>query len=150
MENNDNWITPGLVVAIISLVITITGWVVSALLARGNNSRNLQKLETNRLIDELYYKLDFIYNEMMDLMQENSKNKDMVYFLFVASVRHIEFTCDRISKLDKQQAADTGLIAELRQACTDDRKYDKKKIGTTLSEIQHVNEKIKSKYIKKF
>lgn len=120
------------------------------MLARSNNSRNLKKLEVNRLIDELFYKLDFIYNEMVSLAQDSNAKKEMSYFIFVAAVRHVEFTCGRIMSLDPNQTLDNGLIAELRQASTDDRKYEKERIGTTLSELQHVNQKIKSNYNKIF
>ncbi|CAI2036248.1 Uncharacterised protein [Serratia fonticola] len=150
MSQTDSTFTPAVIIAIISIVITIVGWIVTALIAMSNNSRNLKKLEVNRLIDELFFKLDFIYNEMLNLAQDKNANKTMAYYIFIAAVRHIEFTCNRIMSLDGNKPSDSGLIAELRQVSTDDRKYESSKIGSTLAELQHVNEKIKSKYNKTF
>lgn len=151
MADNSSWMTPGVIIAIASILITAAGWIVTAILAMKNNSRNLKKLETNRLIDELYFKLDVIYNELLDLMQNNSEERyGIVYFQFVALVKHVEFTCGRIQELDATQTIDSGYISDLRQACTNDTKYSKNRIGTTLTEIQSVAEKIKKKYTKKF
>ncbi len=142
------WALPATIIAIIGIGLTIAGWIVTAIFARINNAKNLKKLEINRLIDELFYKLDFIYNETLELLED--KDKRVSYFLFTSSVRHVEFICDRIQMLDSKRTKDTGFIAELRQACTNDSKYEPDKIGTTLYEIQDVSEKIKNRYIKTF
>lgn len=144
------WTMPTTIIALGGICLTIIGWIVTALLARRNNSKNLMKLEINRLIDELFYKLDFIYSEMLELLEDNGKDKIVSYYIFMSSVRHVEFICERIEKLDSNRVKDTGFIAELRQACTNDLKYEKDKVGTTLHEIQSVNEKIKNKYLKVF
>ncbi|SUW63275.1 Uncharacterised protein [Buttiauxella agrestis] len=144
------WTMPATIIAIVGIGLTIIGWIVTALFARANNSKNLKKLETNRLIDELFYKLDFIYNEMLELLEDNEKDKRVSYYIFTSSVRHVEFICERIEILDSKKTKDTGFIAELRQSCTNDAKYEISKVGTTLHEIQNINEKIKNKYIKSF
>lgn len=144
------WALPATIIALVGIFLTILGWIVTAFLARKNNASNLKKLEINRLIDELFYKLDYIYSEMLELLENTEKDKRVSYFIFTSSVRHIEFICERIQILDGKRAKDTGFIAELRQACTNDSKYEKEKVGTTLHELQSVNEKIKSKYLKSF
>ena len=55
------WTMPATIIAIVGIFLTILGWIVTAILTRINNAKNLKKLEINRLIDELFYKLDFIY-----------------------------------------------------------------------------------------
>lgn len=144
------WTLPGTILATVAISITIIGWIVTALLARSNNSKNLKKLEINRLIDDLYFKLDFIYDEMHGILSKTNTNTTASYYIFIASVRHVDFTCKRINVLDSKKIVDTGLIAELRQACTNDAKYAADKVGATLSEIQYINEKIKDKYLKVF
>lgn len=144
------WTMPATIIAIAGILLTMLGWIVTAILARSNNAKNLRKLEINRLIDEMFFKLDFIYNEMLELLENEQKDKVVSYFLFTSSVRHVEFICDRISILDTTKQKDSGLISDLRQACTNDAKYVKEKVGTTLHEIQHANEKIKSRYLKTF
>lgn len=151
MVNQTNlWSMPATILAIVAISLTVIGWIVTAVLAHNNNSKNLKKLELNRLIDELYFKLDFIYNEMLEILEKPERDKAVSYYLFISSVRQVEFTCKRIQSLDKEQAIDTGFIAELRQSCTDDRKYEPNKVGTTLTEIQYIAEKLKTKYSKKF
>ncbi|AIX00269.1 hypothetical protein J9A51_25630 [Klebsiella pneumoniae] len=144
------WALPATIIAIVGICLTIIGWIVTAYLARKNNANNLKKLEINRLIDELFYKLDFIYSEMLELLENKEKDKRVSYFIFTSSVRHVEFICERIQLLDASRTKDTGFIAELRQACTNDTKYEADKVGTTLHELQSVSEKIKSKYLKSF
>ena len=144
------WALPATIIAIAGIVLTMIGWIVTAMLAKRNNAKNLKQLEINRLIDELFYKLDFIYNEMLELLEEENKDKRALYYVFTSSIRHVEFICERIELLDGSKAKDTGLISELRQSCTNDSKYEKDKVGTTLHEIQGASEKIKSKYLKSF
>lgn len=144
------WTIPATIIAIVGICLTILGWIVTAYLARQNNAANLKKLEINRLIDELFYKLDFIYNEMLELLENTEKDKRVSYYIFTSSVRHVEFICERIQLLDETRSKDSGFIAELRQACTNDSKYEIGKVGTTLHELQNVSEKIKSKYLKSF
>ncbi|EHJ7977356.1 hypothetical protein QSZ85_000646 [Escherichia coli] len=144
------WTMPATIIAIVGIFLTILGWIVTAILTRINNAKNLKKLEINRLIDELFYKLDFIYSEMLGLLRDDKKDKQVLYYIFTSSVRHVEFICERIELLDNKKNKDNGLISELRQACTNDAKYEKEKIGTTLHEIQSANEKLKNKYLKSF
>lgn len=144
------WTLPATIIAITGIALTMIGWIVTAMLAKRNNAKNLKQLEINRLIDELFYKLDFIYNEMLELLEEEGKDKKALYYIFTSSIRHVEFICERIELLDGAKVKDTGLISELRQSCTNDAKYEKDKVGTTLHEIQGASEKIKSKYLKSF
>ncbi|MGI3474746.1 hypothetical protein ACRU1U_07290 [Providencia stuartii] len=144
------WTMPATIIAITGIILTMIGWVVTALLARRNNAKNLKQLEINRLIDELFYKLDFIYSEMLELLEEENKDKRALYYIFTSSVRHVEFICERIELLDSSKVKDNGLISELRQSCTNDAKYERDKVGSTLHEIQGASEKIKSKYLKSF
>lgn len=65
---------------------------------------------------------------MLELLRDDKKDKQVLYYIFTSSVRHVEFICERIELLDNKKNKDNGLISELRQACTNDAKYEKEKL----------------------
>ncbi|EBL0008537.1 hypothetical protein DYJ26_27250 [Salmonella enterica] len=65
-------------------------------------------------------------------------------------IQDVKFLSDTINKLDNTQILNAGLFAELRQACTDDRKYSPAKIGIALPELRDIQERVKSAVNKKF
>lgn len=136
----------------LALLATILGWIITSTLSSRNTSRHATNTELNRLIDSLYKGLDDIYNEMVVLVTSESDNhkKTVSYHKFIAMVQNIRFICKSISKLDNNQNSADSLIAELRQACTDDRKYSPSKIGIALPEIMDIQERIKNNFNKKF
>lgn len=145
----DKWVK---LVPLVSLIITVIGWNISSYLSSKNTSRHSKNAEINRLIESLYKNLDEIYNEMISLLliDVDEKKKTSCYHKFIGYVKNIKFTCEAINQLDNKQIIPTDLIAELRMACTDDRKYESNKIHTTLPELQSIHERIKKSYLKKF
>ncbi|HHW4136599.1 TPA: hypothetical protein ACUU9L_000268 [Yersinia enterocolitica] len=142
-------LTPSTYFSLLTVVITITGWIITSRLSRSNTIVLSKNNEINKLVDELYKNLDNIHEEMLQLM---IKKNDSVfaYHKFIALIRNVTFICNRISVLDNTQKVNQGLLGELRQSCTDDRKYEDARIRTTLAEIQDVQERIKTSFIKKF
>ncbi|HCR4037706.1 TPA: hypothetical protein OOF66_004000 [Morganella morganii] len=149
-EFNPQWLS--FFTALITAIITITGWIVTSRLSYHNNGKNEKNKEINRLIDELYQILDVIYSEMLILSEitRSQRSKVKAYFRFISLVRKIQFLCERIQSLDSEQKIQNHLITELRQNCTDERKYEKDKISMTLAELQLIQEDIKKLYNKKF
>ncbi len=141
--------TPSTLFSILTAIVTITGWIITAKLSRSNSLLMSKKSEINRLVDELYKNLDGIYEEMLLIMLKKT-DPNVVYHKFIAIVRNVNFTCQRIHDLDESQLVNSALLGELRQACTDDRKYIDSRITTTLAELQDIHERIKMSFIKKF
>ncbi|MDI9768604.1 hypothetical protein QM327_18815 [Pantoea dispersa] len=135
-----------------SLLATIAGWMISSYLSSRNTSRHSANAELNRLIDSLYKGLDEIYEQMLDLVtkEHDDHEKTVSYHKLVNKVQNIRFICNAIVKMDKVQPNADTLIAELRQACTDDKKYSPKMIGIALPEIRDIQERIKNNFNKKF
>jgi len=140
------------IIPFLSLLATITGWVISSHLASRNTSRHASNSELNRLIDSLYKGLDEIYNEMLLLVTKEHEDheKTVSYHKLINMVQNIRFISASIIKLDPNQKPVDNLMAELRQACTDDRKYSPAKIGSTLPELRDIHERIKINFNKKF
>lgn len=140
------------IVPFLSLLATITGWVISSHLSSRNTSRHAANSELNRLIESLYKGLDEIYNEMLLLVTKEYEDheKTVSYHKLINMVQNIKFICSSITTLDPNQKKADTLIAELRQACTDDRKYSPSKIGITLPELRDIHERIKINFNKKF
>lgn len=136
----------------LSLLATIAGWIISSILSSRNTSKHAKNTELNRLIDSLYKGLDEIYNEMVGLVTKEKQDheKTVSYHKFISMLQNIRFICKSISKLDQEQKSADNLIAELRQACTDDRKYSPSKIGVALPEIMDIQERLKNNFNKKF
>ncbi|MBV4368165.1 hypothetical protein [Erwinia phyllosphaerae] len=135
-----------------SLLATIAGWIISSYLASRNTSRHASNAELNRLIDSLYKGLDEIYDQMLDLVTKeyDDHEKTVSYHKFVSMVQNVRFICNAIVKMDNGQQKADSLVAELRQACTDDKKYSPKMIGIALPEIRDIQERIKNNFNKKF
>ena len=135
-----------------SLVVTIIGWNISSYLSGRNTFRNSKNTELNRLIDSLYKSLDDIYNEMIQLVTTDADDhkKTVSYHKFIGMVQNVKFLSDTIHKLDGSQRLTPHLFSELRQACTDDRKYSPSKIGMALPELRDVQERVKNTFNKKF
>lgn len=136
----------------LSLLATIAGWIISSTLSSRNTSKHAKNTELNRLIDSLYKGLDEIYSEMVELITKEKQDheKTVSYHKFISMLQNIRFICNSISKLDQEQKSADNLIAELRQACTDDRKYSPSKIGVALPEIMDIQERLKNNFNKKF
>lgn len=135
-----------------SVVVTIIGWNISSYLSGRNTFKNSKNTELNRLIDALYKNLDDIYNEMIQLVTvETEDHKKVVsYHKFIGLVQNVKFLSDTINKLDATQNLSSSLFSELRQACTDDRRYSPSKIGVTLPELRDIHERVKKSFNKKF
>lgn len=149
MEGCPLFMTPSTYFSLLTAAITITGWIITARLSRTNTTNSSKNNEINKLVDELYKTLDSIYTEMLLVMLKTSEPK-VAYYKFIALVRSVNFICSRIEMLDSTQPLNQGLLGELRQACTDDKKYEQAIITTTLAQIQDVQERIKNSFIKKF
>lgn len=136
----------------LSLLATIVGWIISSQLASRNTSRHAANSELNRLIDSLYKELDEVYKEMLPLVtkEHDDHEKTVSYHKFINMVQNVKFICTSIVMLDSKQKSADALLSELRQACTDDRKYSPVKIGVTLPELREIQEKIKNNFNKKF
>ncbi|EAO9155224.1 hypothetical protein AA14_10250 [Salmonella enterica] len=139
-------------VPFMSLVVTIIGWNISSFLSGKNTFKNSKNMELNHLIDALYKILDDIYNEMIQLVtiEVDDHKKNVSYHKFIGMIQDVKFLSDTINKLDNTQVLNAGLFAELRQACTDDRKYSPAKIGIALPELRDIQERVKSAFNKKF
>jgi len=135
-----------------SLIVTIIGWNMSSYLSGQNTFKNSKNTELNRLIDALYKNLDDIYNEMIQLVtiELDEHKKTVSYHKFIGLIQNIKFLSDTINKLDSSQRLTPDLFSELRQACTDDRRYSPTKIGVALPELREIQEKIKKAFNKKF
>ncbi|EDW2054883.1 hypothetical protein S518_002687 [Salmonella enterica subsp. enterica] len=135
-----------------SLVVTVIGWSVSSFLSGRNIAKNSKNMELNHLIDDLYKVLDDIYNEMIQLVtrEVDEHQKIVSYHKLIRMIQDVKFLSDTINKIDNTQSINSGLFAELRQACTDDRKYSPSKIGVTLPELRDIQERVKSTFNKKF
>ncbi|KGA40412.1 hypothetical protein KU75_16895 [Pectobacterium odoriferum] len=149
METTSIWVTPSTWFSFLTAIITICGWIITAKLAKTNISAQAKSNEINRLVEELYKNLDCIYNEMLSLIPEDADKKS-AYYRFISLVKNTTFICQQINRLDSFQTVQFQLIGELRQSCTNDKKYDEKKIRITLLELQDIHERIKKSYIKKF
>lgn len=139
-------------VPFISLLVTVGGWVISSQLASRNTSKHALNSELNRLIESLYKSLDDIYNEMLPLVtiEHPDHEKTVSYHKLINMVLNVRFICRSIVILDNNQKSADVLVSELRQACTDDRKYSPDKIGITLPELRDIQERIKNNFNKKF
>ena len=65
-------------------------------------------------------------------------------------IQNVKFLSETINKIDSHQLINDHMLSELRQACTDDRKYSPSKIGITLPELRDIQERIKKAFNKKF
>ncbi|WP_313158318.1 hypothetical protein [Kluyvera cryocrescens] len=139
-------------VPLLSVVATVTGWIVSSRFSSKNTGHHAKNAELNKLIDALNKSLEDMFNEMTDVLSENMDDtkKSITYHKFVGMVMNIRFLCEAIEKIDESQKIDQFKFIELRQACTNERKYDSKKINITLPELQNIQEQIKRSYNKKF
>ncbi|MGA6301006.1 hypothetical protein [Enterobacter ludwigii] len=139
-------------VPVISVLATVTGWVVSSRFTSKNTGRHAKNAEINKLIDTLNKSLEDMFNEMTKVLSEDldATKKTIAYHKFVGMVQNIKYICDGIEKLDSSQRIDPIKIVTLRQACTNERKYDPKKIHSSLPELQSIQEQIKRSYNKKF
>lgn len=149
----ENWVSTLLkFVPIISVLATVSGWVVSSRFASKNTGEHAKNAEINKLIDTLNKSLEDMFNEMAKVLSEQLDNnkKTIAYHKFVGMVQNIKYICDAIEKLDSNQRVDLLKIVKLRQACTNDRKYDPKRINSSLPELQNIQEQIKRSYTKKF
>ncbi|EAA9298002.1 hypothetical protein ADQ49_27225 [Salmonella enterica subsp. enterica] len=135
-----------------SLVVTVIGWIISSYLSGKNIAKNSKNMELNHLIDDLYKILDDIYSEMIKLVTKevDEHHKMVSYHKLIRMVQDVRFLSDTINKLDNTQYINSGLFAELRQACTDDRKYSPSKIGVALPELRNIQERVKNTFSKKF
>ncbi|WP_320751220.1 hypothetical protein [Enterobacter roggenkampii] len=135
-----------------SLVVTVVGWNISSYLSGRNIFKNSKNTELNRLIDSLHKNLDDIYIEMIQLVTaEIEDHKKVVsYHKFIGMIQNIKFISETINKLDAAQNLSSSLLSELRQACTDDRKYSPSKIGVALPELRDIQERVKKSFNKKF
>ncbi|EMU8848718.1 hypothetical protein KC982_17920 [Proteus mirabilis] len=148
-ETNSTWLSPTTIISILTAIITIAGWSITAKLSRNNASKESQNKELNQLIDDLDFVIETIHLDMIDLFS-NQGNTLPAYHKFVSSATKVRFICEEIEKIDHTQKPDFDLIGRLRQACTNDRNYEKTKLPVTLSEIQFVHQDIRKKYSKKF
>lgn len=139
-------------VPLAALIITVTGWVVSSRFSSRNTGIHAKNTEINKLIDALNKALDDIFNEMATVLSStyDDTQKTISYYKFIMMIKNVHFICDAIQKLDAEQKTDYMKILTLRQTCTNDRKYDPKKINTTLPQLQDIQEQIKRSYSKKF
>lgn len=136
----------------IPLAITVLGWTVSSYLSSRNTSRQAKRSELNKLIDAVYACLDEIYDEMLQLVTKESSEheKSVSYHKFISQVSKVTFICKSIRKMNKKQRSVDALIAELRQASTDDKLYSPTKIGVALPKLRDIQEKFRASFEKKF
>lgn len=134
------------------LALTVLGWTVSSYLSSLNSSRQAKRSELNKLIESVYECLDEIYDEMLQLVtKENSDHeKNLSYHKFISQVSKVTFICKSIRKMNKKQKSVDTLIAELRQASTDDKLYSPTKIGVALPKIRDIQERFRVSFEKIF
>lgn len=139
-------------IPLLSVIATVVGWVVSSHFASRNTGHHAKNAEINKLIDTLNKNLEDMFNEMATVLsgQLDDTKKTIAYHKFIGMVKNISYICDAIEKLDAEQKNDPFKIVRLRQACTNDRKYDPIKINSSLPELQNIQEQIKKSYNKKF
>ncbi|GKW28020.1 hypothetical protein AB6D34_08125 [Pectobacterium brasiliense] len=140
------------IIPLLSVLATVTGWVVSSKFSSKNTGTHAKNTELNKLIDSLNKALDDIYTEMATVLSSDldDRKKTAAYHKFIGMIKNVRFICDAIQKLDEAQRVDNGKLFLLRKACTSDQKYDSKKINTALPQLQDIQEEIKRSYIKKF
>lgn len=139
-------------IPLLSVIATVMGWVVSSRFASKNTGHHAKNAEINKLIDTLNKNLEDMFNEMANVLSTplDDTKKTVAYYKFVGMVKNISYICDAIEKLDAAQKKDPYNIVKLRQACTNERRYDPIKINSVLPELQSIQEQIKGSYNKKF
>ncbi|MGQ5487034.1 hypothetical protein E4T25_18315 [Photobacterium damselae subsp. piscicida] len=128
------------IISLISLVITVIGWIVVYQLGLSPN----RKVERNKSIDQLDESLFSLGQFASELGDKTFCNSD--YQKALAMFMKIRNICDRINQLDKTTVNPKEQLRELKKLTTDDLFYNDR--NTVVSQILRVQIVLSKHYIK--